>query len=106
MGSLTESSSSRKMASATSTGTMVTGSGQLHSICFSLSPGANSPTLILYDNTSASGTEIWRLKIPGETGSVENTSLSVPWEFRFSTGVHFVVSGAVGTFGSICINYD
>ena len=65
--------------------TVKTGPGKVHSI--TVAAGSDTATLILYDNTAASGTVIWKLS------AVQNTSESAVLDIAFGTGCHAALTG-------------
>lgn len=62
-----------------------TGPGGVHSV--TLAAGSDAATLILYDNTSGTGTVIWKL------AAAQNTSESAVIDASFSTGCYAALTG-------------
>lgn len=73
--------------SGTATATYASGAG--HLIAVNLCAGADAATVIVYDNTSASGTII--CKLGAGIGLSDSFAPSVP--VSFATGLHLVISG-------------
>ena len=67
-----------------------TGSGKIHSI--SLAAAGDTATAILYDNTAASGTVIWKLSTA--TTETESAVLDV----AFGKGLYVALTGTTPSF--------
>lgn len=65
--------------------TVHTGPGKVHTV--TLAAGSDAATLILYDNTAASGTVIWKL------AAAQNTSASAVLDVSFGKGCHAALTG-------------
>jgi len=83
----------------TSDGAIKTGQGQLCNVQV-LTDGTNDATVILYDNTAASGTKIFEALVTGASGDDFGFfDFSTP--VRFKTGCFLDITGT----GASCIVY-
>ena len=75
-----------KTGSANADGQLVTGSGVIYGMV--LDAGTAAASVILYDNTAASGTVLWRLS------SIANNAVSVGGlSIAFSKGIYVDITG-------------
>lgn len=73
------------VTSTSSSATVKSGPGLIHTM--TLAAGSDAATAIVYDNTAASGTVLWKLS------SVANDSETARLDIPFSTGCHVALTG-------------
>ena len=78
-----------KSGEKTSSVTIDTGSGELRGVCIN-TDGSNNATVILYDNTAASGTKLWEHVVLGAdiTGGFFDS-----FGIEYDTGLYLSISG-------------
>ena len=81
----------------TSSAAIKSGAGYLGGVII-LTDGTNDATVILYDNTSASGTKLFEMKVAGGNNGKD---IMFPLPITFTKGCYASISGT----GASCIVY-
>ena len=72
--------------------------GQLYGLQV-LTDGTNDAEAVVYDETSATGLELWRQPVTG-ADKIGGFLLSIPGGIKFNTGLHITISGTGAKFNA------